>query len=500
MNDQAKGRTAIIDIGSNSVRLVVYGGARRAPSILFNEKVMAGLGGELSTTGRIGETAMARAERALARYRMLCGQMGVESVRVVATAAVRDASNGQILTECARRLGLDVEILTGRQEACGAALGIISAFPDASGIVGDLGGGSLELASLLGGEVGETTSLPLGVLRLGALLEDSEANMDRLLDTALKSVRWQAPASCPVLYLVGGSWRSLAKLHMAGAHYPLRLIHGYTFSPRQVQAMVRKIRTEGIQSFAGLSDISSARIPTLRHAAMLLDALVHRLRPDQIVISSHGLREGLLFEALDEDTRREDPLLAATAEAGEEQGRFPMHGRAIDRWLSDLFADESTADKRIRRAACNLGDVAWRANPDFRAERGVEVALHGNWAGIDAAERDMLAQALFTTFGGGSKPYPGGGRLASPERIERAIAWGLAIRLAQRLSGGTRMPLENSRLAMDGAAKLVLALPQDAAALAGEAVEKRLKQLAQRLGVKQALSIIEPVRTEQRAV
>lgn len=471
-------KRAVIDIGSNSVRLVVYGGSARAPSIMFNEKVMAGLGSALSENGRIGEEALTRAVSALGRYRALLDEMRVENVRAVATAAARDAENGGELLDAARRIGFEVELLSGDQEARFSALGVLSAFPRADGLVADLGGGSLELARIADGMVLDTVSLPIGVLRI-AELRRKTGDVEAILKKAMKRADWSGGQGCPALYLVGGSWRALARLHLEASDYPLRVIHNYEFQNNSLLAFIDKVSKVGPENLAGADRVSSARLPTLRDAGDLLAALVRRVEPKRILISSMGLRDGLLFEGLDDATRALDPLLVATAEVGAEQGRFPAHGRAIDNWMAGLFADDGDAAARIRRAVCNLADAAWRAHPEFRAERAVEQALHGNWIAIESFEREMMAQALFTTFGGGPRPIVEKPALASAEQIERAIRWGLAIRLAQRLSGGTEMPLENSILTA-GKDMVRLELSGPASALVGEAVHKRLKQLARR--------------------
>ena len=124
-------RTGIIDIGSNSIRLVVYQGPPRLPATLFNEKVMAGLGRELAQTGRIAPESIALAIEALERFAALAREMAVTDLRTVATAAVRDAANGQVLLEAAARVGLPVELLSGEQEATAAGMGVLSAIPEA---------------------------------------------------------------------------------------------------------------------------------------------------------------------------------------------------------------------------------------------------------------------------------------------------------------------------------------------------------------------------------
>ncbi|MGQ0661710.1 Ppx/GppA phosphatase family protein [Sphingosinicella sp.] len=474
---------AIIDIGSNSVRLVVYSGATRIPSVIFNEKVMAGLGTDMARTGALGEGAQDRALAALRRYALLTRQMGVASIRTVATAAVREASNGAAFLAEVRELGLDPETLTGRLEAKLAGKGVISAIPDANGIVGDLGGGSLELADVAGGSVRRCTSLPLGVLRLDALAAGEGDGLARRARKALSGAGFGDAAKGRPFYLVGGSWRALAQLDMALSDHPLPIVHQHAMAVDRPAALVATLTRLDRQGARELG-VSTTRLDTLPEANLLLAALVDVLRPARLIVSSFGIREGLLYAALDPQTRARDPLVEAAREAGAGLGRFPQHGALLDAWIAPLF-DDVPSCARLRLAACLLSDIAWAAHPDFRAERGVDMALHGNWVAIDAPGRAMLAQALFTAFGGGKTlPYPDIAALCAPDEIPRATRWGLAIRLGQRLSGGVAAGLERSRLERRGDA---LRLKLRDGALAGEAVERRLRTLATELGLKPEL-------------
>ncbi|MEJ7934503.1 Ppx/GppA family phosphatase [Sphingobium sp. AN558] len=479
-------RMAIIDIGSNSVRLVVYDGPRRIPFILFNEKVMAGLGASLGKTGRIEPDAMERGLRAIGRFAHLCREMEVEELRCVATAAVRDAANGPEFIARALAMGLTVELLSGRQEALAAAHGVLSGIPGANGIVGDLGGGSLELARVRDGAVHETISLPLGVLRLPQIRAKGAAVLERLVRKMLNKADWTSAPSLP-FYLVGGSWRALARFDMQLTHFPLPVVHQYEMTAPRAEQLTRIVSHVGRARLKGIPAMTGSRVPTLPDAAALLSVMVRQLGSSGLVVSAYGLREGLLYEDLPADVRATDPLLIAAEAEGEAQARFAGHGAMIDRWMAPLFLEDDSAWRRIRRAACLLADVGWRANPDFRAERGVEIALHGNWVGISAAERGMLAQALHSNFGGGVTVPQGVERLAAPEALRRAALWGLAIRLGQRLSGGVEGPLAASRLDMEQGV-LTLGLGGADIDLYGEAVERRLRHLAQAMGVRYRLA------------
>ncbi|MEG3151715.1 Ppx/GppA family phosphatase [Sphingomonas sp. ZT3P38] len=479
----AEPRTGIIDIGSNSIRLVVYQGPERLPAILFNEKVMAGLGRGLAETGAIAKPALDVAAEALARFAAVAREMEVTRLRTVATAAVREASNGQALLDTANALGLDVELLSGEQEAMAAGEGVISAIPDADGIVGDLGGGSLELVRISGGKVRDRVSFPLGVLRIGAIRAKGPGALERQLFKALKAADWIGRGEGLPLYLVGGSWRALARLDMHLNSYPLPVIHEYAMGLPAVARMCRTISHVPKGWLRAIPGLSSGRAATLGDAAALLAALLKHLRSDTTIVSAFGLREGLLYGTLDKEVRAEDPLIVAARDEGQRHGRFAEHGDLLDRWIAPLFLRDTPAQARLRLAACLLADVGWRANPEFRAERGVEIALHGNWVAIDARGRAVVAQALFTSLGGGTTIPSPLEELAPAEDLKQAITWGLAMRLGQRLSGGLAGPLRRSRLTDDGEV-VTLHVAADDLALYGEAVERRHGALAVALGRK----------------
>ncbi len=481
-------RTAIIDIGSNSVRLVVYGGPARAPFPLFNEKLLAGLGKELESGGALPEAAMEATLKALARFRRLIEMMGVEDVQVVATAAVREARNGSEFLGHIADLGFSPIVLSGAQEAEAAGYGVLSTIPDADGIAGDLGGGSLELVRLRDGQVQDGISLPLGSLRIAAIRAEGPLALRRALTQMLKKEAWIAEGRDKPFYMVGGSWRTLARVHMHRTKYPLPILSGYEVAPRDAARMQRMTAAVDKTLAKEIPAISASRVSSLNDAAALLAALASKIRPSKLVTCASGLREGLLFSRLSPAIRKRDPLLEEARAEGARQGRFEEHGRLIHDWITPVFADEAPDLARIRHAACLLGDVAWQANPEFRAERGVDMALHGSWTGASHKDRGLLAAALFAVFGGDLHLPAPIAVLAPADELARARFWGLAIRLAQRLSGGTAQALEHSQLVRMGE-KLVLRLSPSHAALASDQVARRLKALAAQLGIKAEVDI-----------
>ena len=474
---------AIVDIGSNSIRLVVFSGAPRAPTIAFNEKVLAGLGQGVGETGALAQEAQERALAALRRFRLLLDQMDVPEPRVLATAAVRDASNGGAFLAEVRAIGFDPKVISGEAEGKLAGQGVLSGIPEADGLVGDLGGGSLELAEVGGGEVRRAISLPFGVLRIGEPDAAAEAELRARLREALASSGLGKRGRGRPFYLVGGSWRALARLDIISTSYPLPITHAYRMPPSRPDELRRIIQSLDKADPRSIRMLTASRIPTLPNAKLILSALVDALGPSELVVSSFGIREGLLYDSLTPEQRALDPLIEATREAGRGLSRFGEHGDLLDRWIAPIF-DDAPWRARIRLAACLLADVAWQAHPDFRAERGVEMALHGNWVGVGACERVMMAQALFSNFGGGRAfPDRDVAGLCPADDLERAAQWGLAMRLGQRLSAGLAASLERSSLSRKGDV-LRLTLRRGEEALYGETVQRRLKKLASTLGCK----------------
>ncbi|MDZ3831574.1 MAG: Ppx/GppA family phosphatase [Sphingopyxis sp.] len=479
----------MIDIGSNSVRLVVYEGPARAPAVIFNEKVPAGLGRGLAVDGRIAEEDAERGLTALRRYALLAQHMEVKDLQCVATAAVRDADNGPDFIAGAAKAGLRIRLLSGEEEAKAAGCGVLSAIPDAHGIAVDLGGGSLELAEVKNGRVGRCVSFPLGVLRLPALRVNGQQMFERSVRKMLKAADWPGGLAGLPLYLVGGSWRALARLDLEITRSSFAVLDQHSLPRAAVRRLVRATRRMSYEDIRAIPGMASNRAASLPDAAALLAALVNIIDVPEMTVSSSGLREGLLYQSLAPDVQAQDPLIVAAEFEGLRLARFAPHGRAIADWIAPLFRQESPADSRIRLAASLLSDVAWSANPDFRAERGTEIGLHGNWRGIDIPGRILLARALHAGFGGADADFPAMGTLVAPERLVSARQWGLAIRLAQRLTGGIEAPLRASSLALaDG--KLLLGLQRDWHHLAGESVERRLRSLAQALDAKPELILL----------
>jgi exopolyphosphatase/guanosine-5'-triphosphate,3'-diphosphate pyrophosphatase len=474
---------AVVDIGSNSIRLVVFDRLARAPLLLFNEKVLCGLGRGLDSSGRLNEAGVESALVNLARFVRLAKAMGVGRLDLLATAAVRDAANGADFAAAVReRCGVPVRILSGTEEARFSALGVVSGIAGADGLMGDLGGGSLELVGLDRGKLGAHVTLPLGPLRVGeAAVGERDAARD-LIDRHLASVPWLGDLRGRDFYAVGGAWRSLARIHMDQTSHPLHIIQQYRIDRRQAEDLVRVMSRLGRRSLAAISGLPRRRLDTLPFAALLLERLLRLARPDGIVFSALGLREGYLFNQLPPARRRLDPLLAAARDLAQRDGRFGTLGTMLADWTQPLFPEESEAERRLRRAVCLLSDIAWRDHPDYRAQQSFSRILHLPIAGIDHGERVFAAAAVAVRYAGGLEPFAGEPvlRLIGEATTARAVVLGLALRLAYSLSGATPKLLAETALRLtDG--RLTLTLPRNGDAMSGEAVDRRLEALGRAL-------------------
>lgn len=477
-------RQAIIDIGSNSIRLVVFGGPPRAPALLFNEKLMAGLGRGVVAGGQLDPENVAAALNGLARFAALLKLIRPDRVRVVATAAVREASDGDRFLAKVRKLGLKPELLSGDEEAVASGYGVISAMPQARGLVADMGGGSLELVRVGDGEVHERISLPLGAMRVASIRAGGTGRLRKTLRAALEPLDWVRDCAGLPLYLVGGSWRTLARVHMHLHDWPLPVLGNYAISSEDARELKTQVRAMGTARLLTIPGVGNSRVLQLDDAAALLAALASEIAHSQAVVSAFGLREGLLYQDLPARERTRDPLIEGVEHIVGGQTQVPGYAQALLQWSDGAFPEEAQDERRLRHAACLIAGTGWASNPDFRVIEGEDMALHGNWIGVDAADRAVMAMALHVGLGGDPDAPPEMLlRLASGERLARARAWGLAVRLAQRLGGGSPQALQRLPLRREGADALVLTIPPGLAALADPRVERRLARLALALGL-----------------
>ncbi|WP_252511162.1 Ppx/GppA phosphatase family protein [Phreatobacter aquaticus] len=487
---------AVVDIGSNSVRLVVYEALSRSPTPIFNEKVLCGLGRNVLTTGRLADEAVAKALAAMRRFRALCTQLRVGALHVLATAAVRDAQNGAWFTaECEQIFGVPMRVLTGREEAMFAALGVMSGIHNPSGIVGDLGGGSLELVDVQGQIISGGITLPLGGLALQDTSGHSVKKAERIAAKLIGKVDILKKGKGQTFYAVGGTWRSLAKLHMAQRGYPLNVMHGYALSGREVADFCYLVTRQPTDTISRIDVVAESRRPLLAYGALVLEAVVRASKVDKVVLSVTGVREGLLYSLLSDADKQSDPLIEAARELCLLRSRSPRHGDELvawtDRFMEVAHLDETAEECRLRRAACLLADIGWRAHPDYRGEQSLNIIANANFLGVDHPGRAFLALAAFYRHEGLLDEFmsPRIRELVSVRLLDRARILGAVMRVAYLISAAMPGVLPNAPLSIEGR-RLVLTLAGPLSGLAGDRLASRLRTLARVVGRDSELRVI----------
>jgi exopolyphosphatase/guanosine-5'-triphosphate,3'-diphosphate pyrophosphatase len=478
-----KGRVGIIDVGSNSIRLVVYERASRAPLPVFNEKVLCGLARGLDATGRLNPEGVEMALANIDRFATLAHNMKVTSLDLLATAAVRDAADGaDFMRELASRPGIIAHTVSGQDEARFSGYGVMCGMPDADGVMGDLGGGSLELASLSQGRLGSSTTLPVGPLRL---MSSGKGDPRKAIVDAIESVRWVREEQGKTFYAVGGAWRAFARLHMEQAGYPLHIIHQYEIGAEEARAVARLIAVQSPKSLEKMPGVSRRRVDTLPLACLALDRLLAVLKPKSVVFSAFGLREGFYYSRLSEQERARHPLIAFAEEQGESWHRFDLSPQEIFDWLSSAFADESESERILRTAACHLSDISWDDHPDYRADQAYFRVLHLPAPGMSHRERAILAMTL--TYRYKSDPRAAmidtALRLTDSKGRSFARRLGACLRLAYNLSGGAPGLLPQLQLRRTER-ELRLLVPTALKRSLGDVTARRLETAAQAFELK----------------
>jgi exopolyphosphatase/guanosine-5'-triphosphate,3'-diphosphate pyrophosphatase len=484
-------RCGVVDLGSNSVRLVVFEGHGRNPQPIFNEKAVLGLGRGLQTSGKLNEEAVPQALTVLARYHAVAQAMGAEPMEVLATAAMRDATNGPAFADALRERmpGVPIRILGGEQEARLSAEGVLMGFPIADGILGDLGGGSLELVELNGGAIGRMASLPLGAIRLSDRAGGDVVRARGIAEAELAQLPWLAEGRDRDLYLVGGAWRALAKIHIAQTSYPLSIVHHYVLRREEARDLCGLVIAATRRTLERIPGAPSKRIQDLPFAAVALRRLLRATGARRVVFSANGLREGWYARLIPAETRDLDPLLCAGQEMASRYGRDTAMPQALVNWTAPLWPQESPADAALREAACWLSDIGSHDHPDYRAEQSFLRVLRQPGVGLDHHDRAFLALCTALRY----EPEPDAGFLTSARMLldsaamRRAEVLGAVLRLAYTLSGGTPALLSRTFLHVaDGRLTLRLA---GGGVFAGDSVQRRVETLAATLGLE---GIVDP--------
>lgn len=474
------GRVGVLDVGSNSVRMVVFDGAARSPAYFYNEKIMCALGAGLSETGHLNPEGRVRAVSAIRRFAALAKGMGISPLTAVATAAVRDASDGRdFREEVMRETGIKIWIIDGKEEARLSAQGVLLGWPGSYGLVCDIGGSSLELADLADGRVGHRVTSQLGPLKLREIKGGKKAIKAHVREVMTDLHTKMGNETGQRLFLVGGSWRAIARVDMERRGYPLTVLHEYRMTARQISKTADYIAKSDLQDLRARCHISDSRMSLVPIAAIVLKELMRKFKPKDVAISSYGIREGMLYEQMPRALRERDPLIEACRFAESKDARLPGFGPILYDFVIPLFPRANWQRKRIIRAACLLHDVSWRAHPDYRAEVTFDNATRANLGGLKHYERVLLGLALMYRY----TSKPGGGRfdplieLLDDKQIKEAEILGRAMRLGAML-WVTADQAPGTLKWKPKAGELHLKLSKDAEPLFGEVAESRFKALA----------------------
>lgn len=500
--NQAQGRIddgkpiAVLDIGSNSVRLVVYERHVRALTPIYNEKVACGLGRGVGQTGALAQESVERALVAMRRFALVCKITHVDIIHILATAATRDASNGSMFIEAVEEImSAPVRILSGEEEAYFAALGTLAGMPTQNGLLGDFGGGSLEIALLEDAKVVAGETHALGAIRLQDDSNKSVLKAYELAKERLGSSQLIRTRTWPEFVAIGGTWRAIAKVHQQSTNYPLTMVQGYRVAAEELIALCSKIMKavnagENLDEFQRLS---SNRRELLGYGAAALRATLEAGKFATVKFSALGVREGYLFEQLPLSTRSVDPLLQACEELSILRSRSPDHAPELidftDRFISVLGFEETVTQKRLRHAACYLGDIAWRGHPDYRGAQAVDSAAFGAFVGIDHSGRAHLARLLAVRYAGLKRKHVSNDDifdLCKSKHAYHADMIGALFRVAYLFSAAMPgiLPLIAWQKADEG---LEIKLPNGMELLAAEKTVRRIEQLASFLNCKIAI-------------
>ncbi|MCJ7994755.1 exopolyphosphatase [Rhizobium cremeum] len=482
---------SVVDIGSNSIRLVVYEGLSRAPTVLFNEKVLCGLGKGLASSGRMDDEGVTRALAALRRFGALSRQARATAMYVLATAAAREAVNGpEFIRRAEEILDHKVIVLTGEEEARYSALGIVSGFHDPDGIAGDLGGGSLELIDVKGRELGKGITLPLGGLRLSETVGGSISKARALARKQIKGAKLLEKGAGRTFYAVGGTWRNIAKLHMELRDYPLHMMQGYELPYGEIVSFLEDVISGANSRDPAWASISKSRRSLLPFGAIAMREVLDVMKPARVSFSAQGVREGYLYSLLSEEDQAQDPLLAAADELAILRARSPEHARELAEWTGRMMpyfdVVEIEEDVRYRRAACLLADISWRAHPDYRGLQALNIIAHSSFVGITHPGRAFIALTNYYRFEG---LYDDGrtgplATIATDRLLERAKLLGGMLRVVYLFSASMPGIVHNLTFRRSERPDLDLefVVPSAYRDFAGERLDGRLQQLSRLTG------------------
>ncbi len=477
---------SVVDIGSNSVRMVIYDGLKRAPMPIFNEKVLCGLATNIDKTGVLCPEATRKAEAAIKRFIKLSQAMGVTDVHLFATAAVRDAKDGhKFVDNLNKKFGINIEIISGETEAKYAGYGVISSMSLPHGVVGDLGGGSLELIKIDKSDTGDAISLPIGPLRIADKLKNRD-KVQKHIEKYIEKYPLAEHLSGKSFYAVGGAFRNIAKIHMHRKNYPLKVIHNYKVPADDLLNTLQVVSRMTEDTIIKIPGIPPKRAGFIPYAAILLEHIILTGKPKSVVFAASGVREGFLYAKLDDDRKRRNPLISGATNIMRRIMRTPDYGYELAAWMQPLFDNETDTkrEQRLRLAACILSEISCYENTEYRAELAYRRIVDSSLTGIGHRERVFIAKALYCRYSTSpdesilSLMQP----LLSTSKIYHAQLMGSAMRLAKSLSGSSSGILPKTKLKVTKK-KLTLKLDKSITDLKGEDLDKKMRQLAEVMGL-----------------
>ena len=387
---EGEGPVAVIDIGSNSARIVVYhleGGL--STQILASSRGSLRLVRELDATHRLSREAQERAFTALQDFRAIALGAGATRTFALATAAVRDAENGQaFMAEVKKRFGFDVRILSGEEEARYGFLGAVGGLPVDHGVLFDVGGGSMQVTRFRQRRVMHAVSLPLGSLRLSdAFLKSdppSDGEVRRLSDHARSLLEEAGVAPLePGESLVGtgGTLRNLAKVDLRSRDYPVTRLHGYLLTRKRLKEVLELGTERKLKKRGDISGLNEDRGDSIVGGGLAIAALVRLLEADEVWVSGQGVREGLARSLTSEDlpsprdVRTASVRALAARFAGWEAESASRRAAIAEALLSalDLAPDQDVKEGLLHAAA--LLDVGRSVDYFDRHEHVADIVL-----------------------------------------------------------------------------------------------------------------------------
>lgn len=476
------GRIGIIDIGSNSIRLVVYDQQKRSPVSIYNEKVMCALGKGLASTGQLNPEGIELAKNALQRFLAMGRNMEITSLYIMATAAIRDAKDGQ---DFARYLedtyDITVDIISGKKEARLGAYGVCSSMYKPDGITGDLGGGSLELVRVSDGQIGDHASLLLGSLRMIDETKGDRDKLHKLIEKRFSELSWLKGQKAQNFYAIGGSFRALARMHMEAHAYPLHILHEYKVAADVFLEFVRQIAAMPENKLAKFPGSAAKRVPALPGAAIVLEHIIQHTNPEFVIFSASGIREGYLYEKLSPYIRNQDGLLSSCTEFAVKGGRSTAYANELFTWMYTLLPKESDKDRRLRLAFCLLSDIAMHIHPEYRAEWAFHRVLFSALTGLTHRERVKIALALYHRYQFKLRDEWPALKLLKGQDRQWAKLVGSCANLAYHLSGSIAGNLHNTHFVLEKGEPM-LQLSGKMQDVAGDAVKRRMDGVREAYG------------------